>query len=160
ALLVFSGIRMIPNNMVGIVEKRWSAKGSLPTGFIAMNGEAGFQPEVLRGGVHFLMPFQYSVHRMPLVTIPQGKMGYVFARDGFRPVVLSGTDDSIGIVTVHDGPGLPQGEIIAPTVGTDPTETRTYHNNFQDPDLFLLAGGYRGRQLQVLVEGTHYLNRL
>src|SRR5262245_2840044 len=56
ALLVISGIRYIPNNMVGIIEKRWSAKGSLPTGFIAMNGEAGFQPEVLRGGVHFLMP--------------------------------------------------------------------------------------------------------
>ena len=28
------------------------------------------------------------------------------------------------------------------------------------PDRFLNAGGLRGRQLQVLVEGTYYLNRL
>ena len=36
----------------------------------------------------------------------------------------------------------------------------TYHNNFQDPEAFLVAGGLRGRQLQVLVEGTYYINRL
>ena len=40
----------------------------------------------------------------------------------------------IGVVTVHDGPSLPQGEIIAPTVGDDPTQPATYHNNFQDPE--------------------------
>ena len=27
--------------------------------------------------------------------------------------------DTIGIVTVHDGPSLPPGEIIAPAVGND-----------------------------------------
>ena len=37
---------------------------------------------MLRGGWHVLMPFQYRIHKMPLVTIPQGKIGYVFARDG------------------------------------------------------------------------------
>ena len=31
-----------------------------------------------------LLPLQYRVHTMPLVTIPQGKIGYVFARDGGR----------------------------------------------------------------------------
>ena len=72
----------IPNNRVGIVEKLISGRGSLKTGFIALAGEAGFQPEILRGGWHFFMPFQYRIHKMPLVTIPQGKIGYVFARDG------------------------------------------------------------------------------
>jgi uncharacterized membrane protein YqiK len=52
------------------------------SGLIALNGEAGFQPDVLRGGWHLMPPFQYRVHKMPLVTIPQGKIGYVFARDG------------------------------------------------------------------------------
>ena len=75
-------IRYIPNNRVGIVEKRWSNRGSIKSGFIALNGEAGFQPNLLRGGIHFLAPFQYAVHRASLVTIPQGKMGYIFARDG------------------------------------------------------------------------------
>jgi uncharacterized membrane protein YqiK len=45
-------------------------------------------------------------------------------------------------------------------VGNDPAQAQTYHNSFQDPDKFLLAGGQRGRQLQVLVEGTYYINRL
>ncbi len=236
-------IRYIPNNRVGIVEKRWSNRGSIKSGFIALNGEAGFQPDLLRGGIHFLAPFQYAVHRASLVTIPQGKMGYIFARDGeqlsptqtlaanavvkdfqdvvafltkggqrgpqrmilregtyainlaqfvvitegkvyslslsreeeeivqrmadligerqgFRTVVIKDADDMIGVVTVHDGPSLPQGEIIAPTVGEDPNNSETYHNNFQDADRFLKAGGNRGRQLQVLVEGTYYINRL
>ena len=47
-----------------------------------MNGEAGFQPDILRGGFHFFVPFQYRVHKVALVTIPQGQIGYVFARDG------------------------------------------------------------------------------
>jgi uncharacterized membrane protein YqiK len=244
ALALLSGfVRYIPNTKIGIVEKLISAKGSLASGLIAMNGEAGFQPSVLRGGWHILTPFQYRIHRVPLVTIPQGKIGYLFARDGralpatqtlasndtiaefqdvttflkgggqkgpqrailregtyainliqfvvltedrlyylplepdddatftkmsaliaerggYRPVVIKGTDDAVGIVTVHDGPSLPSGEIIAPTVGEDPAQRATYHNNFQDPDKFLAAGGHRGRQLQVLVEGTYYINRL
>ena len=39
-------------------------------------------------------------------------------------------------------------------------EIQNYHNKFQDADKFLKAGGLRGRQLQVLVEGTYYVNRL
>ncbi len=242
-LVALSGIRYIPNDRVGIVEKRWSFGGSLKSGFIALGGEAGFQPEILRGGLHYLMPLQYRVHKMPLVTIPQGKIGYVFARDGaalgatqtlaanpksvnfqdvrhflanggqrgpqrailregtyainlaqflvvtegklfylgmsreedgifrqmamtvaerggFTPVVIKGADDLIGVVTVHDGPSLAQGELIAPIVGEDASDLRTYHNNFQDPEAFLAGGGRRGRQLQVLVEGTYYVNRL
>src|SRR5271168_4627337 len=67
---------------------------------------------------------------------------------------------SIGIVTVHDGPSLPPGEIIAPELGVDLHDPDTFHNNFQEPEKFLNAGGYRGRQLQVVVEGTWYINRL
>ncbi|MCC7021163.1 MAG: hypothetical protein IT332_15480 [Ardenticatenales bacterium] len=239
----FSGIRFIPNNRVAIVEKRFSGRGSLKSGFIALNGEAGFQPQVLRGGLHFRMPLQFKIHSIPLVTIPQGKLGYIFARDGarlepgqtlasnasvvnfedadaflrgggqrgpqrqvlregiyafnlaqfavitdekvyalalsgeeaeiikqmadvitqrdgFRAVIIKDADDLAGVVTVHDGPSLPQGAIIAPTMGDDPAHTDTYHNSFQDADKFLAAGGQRGRQLQVLVEGTYYLNRL
>ena len=76
------GVRVISSNQTAIVEKWWSPKGSLKDSIIAMNGEAGYQPEVLRGGIHFRSPFMYRVRIMPLVTIPQGKIGYVFARDG------------------------------------------------------------------------------
>jgi uncharacterized membrane protein YqiK len=242
-IVMLSGIRFIPNNRIGMIEKRWSAKGSVKSGLIALQGEAGYQPQILRGGLHYLMPIQYVVHMAPLVTISQGKIGYIFARDGkqlnpaqvlasnatvqdfqdvdgflknggqrgpqrrilregtyafnlvqfiviteervyalslskeeadtirgmaevigqrngFRPVVIKDTDDLVGIVTVHDGPSLVQGEIIAPIVGDALAQTGTYHNSFQDADAFLAAGGMRGRQLQVLVEGTYYINRL
>jgi uncharacterized membrane protein YqiK len=249
ALLVLvrvSGIfRYIPNNQVGIVEKLWSPKGSVASGIIALNGEAGFEPEVLRGGIHLFMPVTYRIHRSDLVTVGQGRIAYVFARDGqplapsqvlasngtddvsdfqdarrflthggqkgpqrkllregtyainttqfaivtdervyghalssqeqqvldamaqtiadrngFAPVVLAASDDVVGIVTVHDGPSLPSGEIIAPEVGADLGKPERFHNNFQEPENFLRAGGFRGRQLQVVTEGTWYINRL
>lgn len=260
------GARYIPNNRVGVVEKLWSGKGSVADGrILALNGEAGYQADLLRGGLHFgLWRWQYRIHKTPLVTIPQGKIGYVYARDGdplapsqtlarvassnnfqdaraffgqstkvkgglagqrgrqrailregvyainlalfvvitedvvyrlelqgrqeveklmgwqkelrdingFNPVVigeeLSAVDplndtrsivvDSIGIVTVHDGPSLPPGEIIAPSVGNDANDPH-YHNNFQDPEAFLAAGGRRGRQYVPLTDGTYFVNR-
>lgn len=239
------GLRIIPNNKIGIVEKWWSLKGSLNEQIIALNGEAGYQPGVLRGGIHFRTSLKYKVHICPLVTIPQGQIAYVFARDGqpleptqtlgkiipegsnfqnvsgflknggqrgpqrsiiregtyafnlaqfmiltddkmyylpmgsnaeentlmkmadilrerdgFRPIVIKGADDKVGIITIHDGPSLNKDDIIAPTVGDNVSEKDTYHNNFQDPEKFLKAAGFRGRQHQVLVEGTYFINRL
>lgn len=249
-LFFLMGVRRVPNTRVGIVEKRFGFGGSVRSGLIALGGEAGFQPSVLRGGLHWLMPLQFTVHIVPLVTIPQNKIGYVFSRDGaplaagqtlasnvdadqfenaatflraggqrgpqrkllregtyainlalfvvltedhlyflslaredaklfhemagiiedrdgFDPVVIKGADDLVGIVTVHDGPALGDGEIIAPVVGVgdvgplvEPGTPASAHNNFQDPEQFLRAGGRRGRQAQVLVEGTYYVNRL
>ena len=61
ALIEFCGLRIIPNDQVGIVEKLWSPKGSVTEGrIIALNGEAGYQVDLLRGGVHFgLWRWQY-----------------------------------------------------------------------------------------------------
>src|SRR5687767_6789218 len=69
---------------VGIIEKLWAPRGSLAEGrIIARGGEAGFQARVLRGGMHVGYPFwMYRVHTEPLVTIAEGRIGYVYARDG------------------------------------------------------------------------------
>jgi len=82
----------------------------------------------------------------------------IMARNGYSPVVID--SDKIGIVSVQDSPALEHGEIIAPTVGTDAKDAQFFHNSFQDIPRFLAAGGRRGRQEQVLVEGTYYINRL
>lgn len=241
ALYALGVVRYIPNNRIGIVEKLWSPRGSVKNGLLALDGEAGFQPDLLRGGFHFFMPLQYRVHTRPMIVVTQGKIGYVFARDGhdlpagqtladnarakdfrdvrgflaaggqkgpqrkilregthiinpalfvvmtdeatyglsldkdeqayydnmrgvlvqrsaFVPVVIKeipGTheSDQLAIITVMDGPGLPRDELLAPDVGDD-------HNSFQEPEKFLAAGGLRGRQERVLVEGTYYINRL
>ena len=78
------GVRYISNNRVGIVEKLWSPRGSVAEGrIIALDGEAGFQADVLRGGLHVgYWRWQFRIHKVPLVTVPQGKIGYVYARDG------------------------------------------------------------------------------
>nr|WP_303652441.1 SPFH domain-containing protein [Paludisphaera mucosa] len=262
------GLRYIANNRVAVVEKLWAARGSVGEGRImALNGEAGFQAELLRGGVHFgLWRWQYRLHKLPLVMVPQGKIGYVYARDGvplaptqtlgrvvdcnnfqdaraflvgraddpdqeptlgqrgrqrsilregvyainlalyyvitedmvyrlevggqheyqalmswqseladeggFDPVVIGGSIeapdplnpektivvDGMGIVTVHDGPSLSTGEIIAPEVGSERSD-KDHHNNFQDPEAFLKAGGRRGRQYATLIDGTYFINR-
>jgi len=78
---------------------------------------------------------------------------------GFTPVMIRGSEDKVGIVTVQDGPSLPMSDIIAPPVG-DEAGGPNYHNNFQNPEAFLRAGGYRGRQYQVLTEDTYFINRL
>ena len=92
--------------------------------------------------------------------------------DGFSPVVVGELVetvdplnpakailvDSIGICTVQDGPSLNPGEIIAPNVGSDVAD-ENYHNNFQDPDAWLRAGGRRGRQYVPLTDGTYFINR-
>src|SRR5580704_12826162 len=69
--------RYIPNDRIGIVEKLWSATGSLKEGaVIALAGEAGYQADILRGGWHFgLWRWQYAVHKFPLITIKQGSIG-------------------------------------------------------------------------------------
>ncbi len=87
--------------------------------------------------------------------------------DGFQPIVIGGSseagetevhDDLIGVVTVHDGPSLPQGEIIARQWAWNPMGA-SYHNNYQDPEAFLAAGGRRGRQYAPLTDGTYFVNR-
>src|SRR5579872_4105903 len=74
----------LSNNYVGIVEKLWSPSGSLDEGqLIATDGRAGYQAALLRGGVHVgYWRWQYHVHKLSLVTVKQGCIGYVFARDG------------------------------------------------------------------------------
>ncbi len=238
--LVSCAVRHIPNNRVGIVEKLWSSTGSLGEGnLIATDGKAGYQARLLRGGVHVgYWRWQYRIHKVPLVTVKQGCIAYVFARDGvpldsgqtlgrvvdsnnfqdaekflvndgqkgrqrailregvypinlaqfnvitqdgvfhlgnerntlegwqtalkeiggFYPVVVAAQQDNIGIVTCHDGPSLASGEIIAPPVSTNP-EDANFHNNYQDPEAFLRAGGRRGRQYTPLTDGTYFINR-
>lgn len=241
-LLRLSGaIKYIPNDRIGVIEKLWSSSGSVQSGLLALRGEAGLQPDLRRGGFHFFAPFQFRVHIHPMVSVTQGKIAYVFARDGgdlpagqtladnagvadfrdvrafllgggqkgpqrkilregthiinpalfvvmteestysmsldakekayyeqmrgvldersgFTPVVIkevtgSHDSDQLAVVTVQDGPGLLKDELLAPDVGDS-------HNAFQEPEKFLAAGGRRGRQERVLVEGTYFINRL
>ncbi|MBA4384346.1 MAG: band 7 protein, partial [Anaerolinea sp.] len=138
--------------------------------FLNNGGQRGPQRQILREGTYainlamFVVITEEQVYYMPLSredqNVIQSMRAVIAERKGFTPVVIKDSDDQLGVVTVHDGPSLASGEIIAPVVGTDVNDALTYHNNFQMPDRFIAAHGLRGRQLQVLVEGTYYLNRL
>src|SRR5438477_3875980 len=129
-ILILAGVRFIPNDRVGIVEKLWSLKGSVGEGKImADSGKAGYEASLLRGGMHFWKwHFQYRVHKVPLVTVPQGKIAYVYARDG---VALAPSQTLARVVDCA---------------------------NFQDAQAFFKNGGQRGRQRSILREGVYAIN--
>ncbi len=146
-------------------------------------GQRGRQRPILREGLYainlglFVVITEDAVYRLDLQGQNELKtlvswQAELKAVGGFDPVVIGApveapdpinpdkkiVVDSIGIVTVQDGPSLPPGEIIAPGVGTDRNE-KYFHNNFQDTEAFLLAGGRRGRQYVPLTDGTYFINR-
>ena len=81
-IFVICGLRVISSDQVAVVEKWWSFRGSLKDSIIALNGEAGYSPLLLRGGIHFKSALMFKIHKYPLITIPQGQIAYIFARDG------------------------------------------------------------------------------
>lgn len=137
-------------------------------GFLDNHGQRGMQRKILRGGTYAINLALFSVlteQNTYQVAISKedkqeidGVRKTISDRKGFRPIEV--VDDHIGIVTVQDGISIDQNQSIAPTVGTDPTNTNTFHNNFQDIQKFFTAGGRRGLQDQVLTEGTYYINAL
>jgi uncharacterized membrane protein YqiK len=134
--------------------------------FLAQGGQAGPQRRILRAATYaintalFVVLTDEGAYQIPLGDTDKATAlhALITARNGFDPVVID--SDKVAIVTVQDGPALEHGEIIAPTVGTDAKIPGAFHNSFQDVPRFLAAGGRRGRQEQVLVEGTYYINRL
>ena len=141
AVLFWLCFRWIPNDRIGVVEKWWSLAGSVTEGrIIAPAAEAGYQADILRGGLHFgWWRWQYAIHTAPLVSIPEGKIGYVFARDG-EP--------------------LPPSQTLARVIDC---------NNFQDARGFLglkaaadattgRIAGQKGRQRAILREGVYAIN--
>lgn len=155
-------LRFMPNHSVGVVEKLWSSKGSVPEGrILALHGEAGYQADLLRGGIHFgYWRWQYRVHQMPLVTIPQGKIGYVYARDGqplppsqtlARAVACNHFQDARAFLS--DGP-----EIASRAVKKDSSPKRESDQIANAAYLQAIDVGQRGRQLTILREGVYAIN--
>jgi uncharacterized membrane protein YqiK len=127
------GVVIIPEDSIGVVNKKFVIFGknrTLPDGtIIALNGEAGLQADALAPGLHFwLWPWQFIVSRQRFVTVQEGYVGVVEARDG-RP--LSG------------------GRVLAKQVEC---------GSFQSARDFLINGGERGPQIAVIPPGTYRIN--
>lgn len=110
--------------------------------FLTGGGEKGRQLAILTAGTYRINPAVFSV-----ITEDNAK-DYDVDRASLR--VLSVERDRVGIVTTLDGAAIPDGEIAGPLLPG--------HDNFQDSQAFLAAGGSRGLQEQVLLSGQWNIN--
>ncbi|GET39918.1 SPFH domain-containing protein [Microseira wollei] len=73
------GFVKIAEDKVGIVEKKWG--GPRPSRLIALNGEVGFQADILRPGLHPSY-LNDTIHQVPVTKIADDEIGLVEANDG------------------------------------------------------------------------------
>ena len=99
--------------------------------FLDNGGEKGPQTTILLPGKYRINIGLFKVEIKDTVVIPDKKIGIVVARDG-KP--------------------LPETEYVAKSIEG--------HNNYQDVTTFLINGGQRGPQFDVLKPGTYYINPL
>jgi uncharacterized membrane protein YqiK len=97
--------------------------------FLKNNGEKGKQLAILTAGKYRINTFVFKITTAPVTVIGS---------------------NTVGIVTTFDGVPLDGGEIAGATIPN--------HNNFQDIQKFIDAGGKRGLQEQVILAGQWNLN--
>ncbi len=127
-VVLISSVRVIGEAESGLVIRAFGR--SLPSGrLIALNGEAGYQADLLSPGWHFgLWRWMYKVTRVPLVRIRAGE---------------------IGLVVAADGDSIPAERILGHEIDSE---------DFQNARAFLTNGGERGRQLGYLRAGSYRIN--
>ena len=132
-ILQLLGVVIVPEDRIGLVTKKFVFTGDhkqLPSGrIIALNGEAGFQSQTLAPGLYFWKYiWQYEITLQPLTVIQDGLIGLIMSKDG--------------------------GELLAGAV----LARRVDCQMFQDAEMFLRAGGQKGRQAAYLTPGTYRIN--
>jgi uncharacterized membrane protein YqiK len=112
--------------------------------FIHNGGQKGPQVEILTPGT-------YRIHTQSVsIDDPNDVRPGVFTIRLFDATVIS--ENQIGLVEALDGAPLdPRDYVATPVQG---------HDNFQDSNAFITAGGQRGPQKDILLPGTYYINPL
>lgn len=135
---------VIPEGKVGLVLSNDGAE--LPTGnilgrkvdcdnfqdaekFLTNGGQKGRQTALLTAGTYRINTFAFTIAVADMVIIKE---------------------NMVGIVTTLDGQPIKAGQIAGEHVEG--------HNNFQDVDTFLVKGGNRGLQPQVMLAGSYFIN--
>jgi uncharacterized membrane protein YqiK len=112
--------------------------------FIASGGQKGPQVEILTPGTYRILTTS-----APLDGGAEPKPG-LFSIRLYDATVIN--ENQIGLVDALDGAPLdPRDYVALPVEG---------HDNFQDSNEFILRGGQRGPQKDILLPGTYYVNPL
>jgi uncharacterized membrane protein YqiK len=111
--------------------------------FIYNDGQKGPQVEILTPGT-------YRIHTESISSDDNSKQAGLFNVRLFDATMI--TENQIGLVEALDGAPLdPRDYVAMPVAG---------HDNFQDSNTFITAGGQRGPQKDILLPGTYYINPL
>ncbi len=97
--------------------------------FLDRGGQKGRQTRLLTAGTYRINTLAFSVALVDITIIKE---------------------NMVGIVTALDGQPIKRGQIAGDHIEG--------HNNFQDVDTFLHAGGNRGLQPQVMLAGSYFIN--
>lgn len=97
--------------------------------FLRNGGRKGRQSAIITAGTYRINTFLFEVMTYDMTHI---------------------NENMVGIVTTMDGMPIEEGNIAGKQV--------TGHNNFQDCDAFLEAGGNKGLQPEIILAGSYYLN--
>ena len=135
-----AGAAIPPNRILGRVTECNHFQDA--RAFLSNGGEKGRQLGVITAGSYRINPALFNV-----ITSANAN-GNDIAPSLLR--LLNVEPDRVGIVTTLDGESIDQGEIAGGFVAG--------HNNFQDGQAFISAGGRRGLQEQVLLSGQWNIN--
>jgi uncharacterized membrane protein YqiK len=128
-IVLTKSLVLVGGREMAVVERKYFGK-NMPQGrVIAQNNEIGIQARTLGPGLHLLIPFLYSVKKYQFTVIGENE---------------------VGIIESIDGDPVPPGNIFAKVVDG--------HNAFQDGEKFLMNGGQKGPQIQILSPGTYRIN--
>ncbi len=142
--IVFQPFTIIPTGKIGLVLARDGAE--LETGlilgrkvdcdsfqdaekFLSTGGRKGRQTAIMAPGSYRVNTYLFEVEMVEMTNVPE---------------------NAVGIVTTMEGKPLEEGQIAGRSIDG--------HNKFQDADLFLTSGGYKGLQEQVMLAGSYFLN--
>lgn len=109
-------------------ERKWFGKPMSGGRTVALSSEVGIQARTLGPGIHFFIPFIYSISKNKFTNIGSYQ---------------------IGIVRAITGEPMSTGQFFAKTVNC---------NLFQDGEAFLKNGGQKGPQLAILPPGQYQIN--
>jgi len=136
---------VIPEGKLGLVLSKDGAE--IPTGnilgrkvdcdnfqdsekFLINGGQKGRQTAIITAGTYRINTQAFSVTIADMTVI---------------------RENMVGIITMMDGMPITQGQIAGKHVEG--------HNNFQDIDAFLINGGNKGLQPQIILAGSYNVNR-
>jgi uncharacterized membrane protein YqiK len=142
--VAFESFTVIPTGKIGLVLAKDGAEleiGSIlgrkvncdsyqdAEAFLKNGGRKGRQTAIITPGSYRINTFLFELEMTDMITIP---------------------DNAVGVVTTMEGNPLGEGQIAGKIIEG--------HNKFQDVDLFLANGGFKGLQEQVILAGSYFLN--